>query len=100
MQLFSFYRESVKTLRRKMFYKGGENCTKLGMQNHCMVKKVGAPDFMYYRLSSKHAILNVCTLQYGIMVPSGINVPPGKFGKKNNRTPWNKHTPWKTMESL
>ena len=43
-----------------MFYKGGENCTKLGMQNHCMVKKVGAPDFMYYRLSSKHAILNVC----------------------------------------
>ena len=31
------------------------------------------------------------TLKYGIMVPSGINVPPGKFGKNN------KHTPWKTQ---
>ena len=34
------------------------------------------------------------------MVSSGINVPPGKFGKINNRTPWNDRTPWKTMQSL
>ena len=33
--------------------------------------------------------------KYGIMVPSGINVPIGKFGKNNNRTPWNKRTPLK-----
>ena len=31
------------------------------------------------------------------MVPSGINVPPGKFGKNNNRTPWNNRTPLKTQ---
>ena len=30
------------------------------------------------------------------MVPSGINVPPGKFGKNNKRTPWNNRTPLKT----
>ena len=41
-------------------------------------------------------ILN--TLKYEIMVPSGINVPPGKFGKNNNRTPWNKRTPLKTQK--
>ena len=29
------------------------------------------------------------------MVPSGINVPPGKFGKNNNRTPWNNRAPLK-----
>ena len=33
------------------------------------------------------------------MVPSGINVPPGKLGKKNNRTVWNNSAPWKTMRS-
>ena len=33
------------------------------------------------------------------MVPSGINVPPGNFGKNNNSTPWNKRTSWKTMEN-
>ena len=32
------------------------------------------------------------------MVPSGINVPPGKIGKNNNSTPWNKRTPWKTQK--
>ena len=37
------------------------------------------------------------TLKYGIMVPSGINVPPGKFGKNNNSTPWNNRTPFKTQ---
>ena len=31
------------------------------------------------------------------MVPSGINLPPGKFGKNNNRTPWNSHTLLKTQ---
>ena len=31
------------------------------------------------------------------MVPSGINEPPGKVGKINNRTPWNKRTPLKTQ---
>ena len=39
------------------------------------------------------------TLKYVIMVPSGINVPPGKLGKKNNRAPWNYRTHWKTMRS-
>ena len=29
------------------------------------------------------------------MVPSGINVPPGNFGKNNKSTPWNNHTPLK-----
>ena len=33
------------------------------------------------------------------MVPSGINVPPGKFGKNNNSTTLNKGTPWKTQKS-
>ena len=40
-------------------------------------------------------IIQLTCLKYGIMVPSGINVPPGKFGKNNNRTPWNKRTPLK-----
>ena len=26
------------------------------------------------------------------MVPSGINVPPGKIDKNNNHTPWNNRT--------
>ena len=36
------------------------------------------------------------------MVPSGINVPPGQFGKNNNRTPLNKRTVtrWKTQGSI
>ena len=32
------------------------------------------------------------------MVPSGIKVPPGKFDKNNNRTPWNNCTPLKTQK--
>ena len=31
------------------------------------------------------------------MVPSGINVPPGKFAKNNNSTPWNNLTAWNPM---
>ena len=34
------------------------------------------------------------------MLPSGINVPPGKFGKSNNRTPWNSHTPLKIQNAM
>ena len=34
------------------------------------------------------SLSDMSTLQYGIMVPSGINVPLGKFGKNNKRTPW------------
>ena len=33
------------------------------------------------------------TLKYGIIVPSGINIHPGKFCRNNNRTPWNNRTP-------
>ena len=32
------------------------------------------------------------------MVPSGINVPPGKFLENNKRTPWNKRTPLKIWQ--
>ena len=29
-----------------------------------------------------------CTLECGKNVPSGINIPPGPFGKMNKCTPW------------
>ena len=32
-------------------------------------------------------IVEYCTLKYGIMVPSGINVPLGKLGENNKRFP-------------
>ena len=38
-------------------------------------------------------------LCYRIMLLSGMNVPHGKFGKKNNHIRWKKRTPWKTIES-
>ena len=43
------------------------------------------------------SISYLTTLEYGVMVPSEINVPPGKFVKNNKRTPWNNHTPLKTQ---
>ena len=44
--------------------------------------------------SSRHLRL-LGTLESGISVPTGINVPMGKIGKNNKRTHWNKHTLWK-----
>ena len=37
---------------------------------------------------SKEFFAQQGTLEYEISVPSGINVPPGKFIKINKHTPW------------
>ena len=56
-------------------------------QNKCHFLYVSVHTKQLSELISEELILLLCTLKSGINVAPWINIAPGKFGKKNKRSP-------------